>query len=271
MHIVYVISGAGQAFHNGSRLRDSSLVNGLRAAGHAVTVVPLFSTIDGEEGCSNGAGPLFFDAKRLFLEEAWPIVRHFPDRILDIFCRAMPRSIAAKRVDPACAGKGEKLTLAMLGGEAGSQAREFARTASWILRNCDPDALFISSLFLLGIGASIQARSAIPVFCFVQDEDLLIDGMDQRYREKVRNAIAGQCDKVARFFSADRGNVDRIAPVLRMNPERCATVQFGVGPANCRMAEEVLAVMDSCFSEDEQLTDTETEILKMELAAPFTA
>ena len=230
MKMVYIVPGTGQAFYCENCFRDYSLVSGLRAAGHEVTVVPLYLPVNQEGGASEGIGPLFFGAVRLYLEEKIPPLKRLPETFLRSLNAPPLLAFAASRAGSTRASGNEKLTLTMLDGENGNQAPEFERLADWIVKEVRPDAVIISNILLLGIASSIRVRSNISILCFAQDEDTWVNASATGYRDAIWAAIARHEESINRFLSLSKWYVNRVAPFVKIAPERFAVVPFGVNP-----------------------------------------
>ena len=237
MRIAYIVPGSGQSFYCENCFRDSSLISGLRATGHDVSVVPLYLPLNEEEGIEEVTAPLFFGAVRLYLEEHFPLIKRLPFKLRQMLNSPSLLRMAASRAGSTRSSGNEKLILTMLKGESGKQAREFRRVAAYVVNKVQPDAVIISNLFLLGVGTSIKIRENLPIYCFAQDEDKWIDDADFDYRDRIWKAIAYHDSTVSKFFSLSKWYINKIAPLSNIAPDRFEKVPFGVNPDNYSIAE----------------------------------
>lgn len=242
MNIVYIVPGSGQTFYCENCFRDFSLISGLRAVGHTVTIVPLYLPVNVEEGAEHSMGPLFFGAVRLYLEEKYPVIKHLPGSLRKKLDAPALLRFAATRAGSTRAAGNEKLTLTILEGENGPQAQEFERLAVWVVGHVKPEAVIVSNMLLLGVGESIHARMQIPVFCFAQDEDTWVNGCAPRYRDAIWDTIARHDRFVIGFFSLSNWYTRKILPFVKLPPERFTLLRFGVNPDNYPMAPHTSAV-----------------------------
>ena len=115
----------------GSCLRDNALAAALLARGHDVVLTPVYTPTRTDERNVSQA-QVFFGGISVFLEQQVPLFRHTPrvfDRIWDapwVIRLATKRQI---KVDPASLGE---MTVSMLRGEQGFQAKEIAKLLEWL-------------------------------------------------------------------------------------------------------------------------------------------
>src|SRR5690348_15590348 len=123
MNIVQLTPGAGAMFC-GNCLRDNALVGALRALGHQVVMVPMYLPLTLDEPNESADIPIFFNGVTVYLEQKSGLFRHAPGWLHDLF--ASPRLLrwAAGRAAKTRAADLGDLTLSMLQGELGNQARE---------------------------------------------------------------------------------------------------------------------------------------------------
>ena len=77
------------------------------------------------------------------------------------------------------------MTLSMLRGEAGNQARELDELIDW-LRKAEPhtDVVCLSNALLLGQARRLKSELRSPVVCTLQGEDYFLDALPEKYRGK---------------------------------------------------------------------------------------
>src|SRR5213078_1773226 len=124
MNIVQITPGAG-GMYCGNCFRDNALVAALRELGHQVLMVPLYlpMTLD-EEDQSRGT-PIFFSGINVYLEQKSAFFRHAPGWFHKMLAsRGLLKWAAGKAAAKTRAEDLGELTLSMLRGEEGKQARE---------------------------------------------------------------------------------------------------------------------------------------------------
>src|SRR4029077_17786276 len=105
MRILLVTAGAA-GMYCGSCLRDNALAAALRAAGHDVVLLPLYTpTLTDEENLSEPQ--VFFGGISVYLEQKLPLFRHTPaflDRLWDHPALIRAASTGAVSNDPRLLG-----------------------------------------------------------------------------------------------------------------------------------------------------------------------
>ena len=149
MRILSFTGGAG-AMYCGSCLRDNALAAALLARGHDVVLTPVYTPTRTDERNVSRA-QVFFGGISVFLEQQVPLFRHTPrvfDRLWDapwVIRLATKRQI---KVDPASLGE---MTVSMLRGERGFQAKEIAKLLEWLRREPRFDVVNLPYALLIGL------------------------------------------------------------------------------------------------------------------------
>jgi glycosyltransferase involved in cell wall biosynthesis len=195
----------------GGCLRDNALVAALRKQGHEVLMVPLYLplTLD-EEDQSTGA-PVFFSGINVYLAQKAPLFRGAPGWLRDLFAsRRLLKWAAGKAAKTRAADLGE-LTLSMLRGEAGNQAREIEELIAWLKTQPKPDVLCLSNALLIGIVHRLKAELQVPVVCSLQGEDFFLDALPETHRAACWHTLAERAAEVDLFVAPSRyfGNLMR--------------------------------------------------------------
>src|SRR2546430_4099685 len=123
MNIGQIAPGAG-GMYCGNCFRDTALVPALRRQGHEVLMGPLYLPLTLDEDDQSAGTPIFFSGINVYLEQKSPLFRAAPGWFHDLFTsRALLKLAAGKAAKTRAQDLGE-LTLSMLRGEEGNQARE---------------------------------------------------------------------------------------------------------------------------------------------------
>ena len=69
------------------------------------------------------------------------------------------------------------LTLSMLRGELGHQARELEELVNWLKTSVEADVICLSNALLVGLARRIKAELGLPVVCFLQGEDSFLNAL----------------------------------------------------------------------------------------------
>src|SRR5580658_2334597 len=184
LRIVQLTPGAGKMFC-GACLRDNALVAALRKLGHSVVMAPLYLPMTLDEDDQSAGTPLFYSGINVYLDQQSAAFRHAPDwlhRLLASPALLNLASGAAARTRPQDLGD---LTLSMLRGEEGNQARELEDLIHWLRRE-KPDVVCLSNVLLAGMARRIRHELRVPVLCSLQGEDYFLDSLPQAHRERAR-------------------------------------------------------------------------------------
>ena len=227
MNILYISAGTG-SYYCGSCLRDLSLVDSLRKLGHTVDVVSLYLPLFPEDGTECSNHPVFLGGVNIYLQEKFSFFRALPasmDRTLNN--RGFLRRVAEKwsSTNPVELGP---LTLSMLQGEQGYQAKEIQRFTRWLEQRPAPDVICFSNAMLAGLSSAVRATLRVPIFCTLQGEEPFLDDLAEPYRAQAWNQLAKVAPGIDHYIavSADYGN--RIAERLGIPADKITVAYNGI-------------------------------------------
>ena len=181
MNIIQLTPGAG-AMYCGNCLRDNGLVAALRQMGHQATLAPLYLPLTLDEEDQSAGMPVFLGGINVYLEQRFPWFRAAPSWLRRrLASRRLLRWVAgwAARTRPEQLGD---VTLSMLRGEEGFQARELDDLCAWIKTQPRPNALCLSNALLIGLARRLKRELNAPVVCMLQGEDGFLDGLPAPFR-----------------------------------------------------------------------------------------
>jgi glycosyltransferase involved in cell wall biosynthesis len=160
----------------GSCIRDNALAAALRAAGHDVVLLPLYTpTLTDEENLSEPQ--VLFGGISVYLEQKLPLFRHTPaflDRLWDHPTLIRAASSGAVSNDPRLLGD---LTVSMLRGRAGFQRKEFDKLLHWLGAQRPFDLVALPYALLIALAEPLRAATGAPVTCSLQGEDIFLDNL----------------------------------------------------------------------------------------------
>jgi glycosyltransferase involved in cell wall biosynthesis len=226
VRILSFTGGAGDMYC-GSCLRDNALAAALLARGHDVVLTPVYTPTRTDERNVSQA-QVFFGSISVFLEQQVPLFRHTPrfiDRLWD-----SPRMIrlATKRqikVDPKSLGE---MTVSMLRGEAGFQAKEIGKLLDWLRREQKFDVINLPYALLLGLAEPLKRALATPICCTLQGEDLFLDGLGAPYREQSMELIRALSRHVDAFLPVSEYYREYMTGYLGLPREKMHLVPLGI-------------------------------------------
>lgn len=228
MHIVQIVPGSGGTFYCQNCLRDLALVQELRRQGHTVTLLPLYLPLVDEAQKAIESAPVFYGAINCFLAQIAPFFRRaraWFDRFLD--ARPLLRTAARFGSSTRAAGL-EDMTLSMLRGAQGHQAKELDRLLAWLKTQERPTVVQLSNPLLLGLAPRLRAELEVPICCSLQDEDTWVDTMAAEGAQQVWNLMAEQSAAVDAFVAVSRTYGAAMAARLGLQPEAIRVIYPGI-------------------------------------------
>lgn len=227
MRILQITPGTGN-FHCGSCLRDNAVVRRLRADGHDVLMLPLYLPFVLDEPDQAAGQPLFFGGINVYLQQLSALFRHLP-RWLDPLLNA-PSLLrhAARRAGMTRPSDLGEMTLSMLRGEHGLQARELDKLLSHLRAQPPFDLVSISNALLLGMAPRLRRDLGSAVVCTLQGEDTFLDALDPPHRDQAWALLRQCCDHVDAFIPVSHYYGSRMAQRLAISAQRLHVVHNGI-------------------------------------------
>ncbi len=228
MRIVQILPGSGGTFYCENCLRDTALVQALRRQGQDVILVPMYLPLytDGPDIARDV--PVFFGGVNVYLQQQFGLFRRTPrwlDRLLD---SRFVLGLAARQEGSTRASGMGAMTLSMLRGEDGNQAKELERLVTWLAEAEKPDLVHISTSMLLGLARRIKEVLKVPVVCSMQDEDTWIDSVEGDYPEACWEAIRERAADCDRFVTVSRFYRDAMCSRLGLSGTDVDVVPIGI-------------------------------------------
>jgi hypothetical protein len=158
MNILQITPGAGRMYC-GNCLRDNALVAELRRQGHEALMVPLYLPLTLDEQDQSQGTPVFFGGVNVYLDQHWASYRRWAPRWLrqGLAAPRLLRWASGRAAKTRAADVGE-LTVSMLRGEAGHQARDLEELVGWLKGQPRVEVICLSNAMLLGLGAGPGPR-----------------------------------------------------------------------------------------------------------------
>ncbi len=227
MNIVQITPGAGGMYCGGC-FRDNALVAALRKLGHDTLMLPLYLPLTLDEADQSAGTPIFFSGVNVYLEQKLPWFRYAPDWLH----RALASPKLLKRLG-GLAGRTRaqdvgELTISMLRGESGHQAREVDELVGWLKANHHCDVLSLSNVLLVGLARRLKAELGAPVVCMLQGEDTFLDGLPEELRAAAWQILSERSRDVDLFIAPSRYFADLMARRMDVAPERVRVVHNGI-------------------------------------------
>ncbi len=227
MKIAQIIPGSGGSFYCGNCMRDSKFVKALKDLGHQVIKVPLYLPIFGDAHDLDEV-PVFYGAVNLYLKQQFPIFRHMPAFVEHALDSKSVLEMAARKAGSTRAKGLEEMTISMLLGEDGGQKEELERLVDWLADEAKPDVVHLSNALLLGLAHRIKERMNVTVVCSLQDEDVWVDAMEDKYRKEVWDLMSKRGRDVDVFVPVSDFYSAEIHKRMVIPETKMKTVHLGV-------------------------------------------
>jgi glycosyltransferase involved in cell wall biosynthesis len=239
MRIAFITAGAA-GMYCGSCMRDNTLVAALRRLGHDALLIPAYMPIKVDEPDASEK-TVFFGGINIYLEQNLWLFRHTP-RILDrlfnfrwLLKWVARFAVRAKYRDQA------QLTISMLEGSHGKQAKEVEKLVEF-LRAEKPDVVLFTNALLSGVIPAVKRALGVPVFVTLQGDDIFLDELLEKDRARCAELIRANGRSVDGYISTSAYYADHMAAYLGVPRERVHVVQPGInlaghgGPIEVRTA-----------------------------------
>lgn len=226
MRILSFTGGAG-TMYCGSCLRDNALAAALLARGHDVILSPVYTPTRTDER-NVSQEQVFFGGISVFLEQHSALFRHTPRAIDRLWDSPWALRMASKRqikVDPKSLGE---MTVSMLKGERGFQAKEIAKLLDWLRREPRFDIIVIPYSLLLGLAEPLKRELKVPVGCTLQGDDLFLNGLAPSYRQQSLDLIRDASRYVDGFFPVSEYYRDFMPGYLGISREKMHVIPIGI-------------------------------------------
>ena len=226
MRVIHLTAGTG-SFFCGTCLRDHGLVKALRGLGHDALMVPLYLPLVLDDSGSSEGSPLFFGGINVYLQQKSALFRHTPpwlDKLLDSPALLRQAGRKAGMTDPRELGE---MTLSMLQGEDGRQAKELDKLIAWLVEQ-KPDVVCLSNSLLIGVVRRVRENLRVPIICSLQGEDAFLDALPEPYRERCWQLVQERGMDVDRFIAPSRYYHALMQERLRLAPEKITVIYNGI-------------------------------------------
>lgn len=212
----------------GNCLRDNALVRELRKEGHQVLMVPLYLPLTLDERDESAGTPIFFGGISVYLEQQLPMLRHAPEWVDGWLSSPRLLKLASGRAAKTRASELGALTLSMLEGDAGKQAREIRRLIRFLKDQPKPDVICLSNLLLTGMARALKSALDASVVCMMQGEDSFLDALPDSHRARCWSKVAENTTSVDALVSTSRYYADLMRERLSLPEEKVRVVHSGI-------------------------------------------
>ncbi len=226
MRITYITAGAG-GMYCGSCIRDNTLAAALMAEGHEVLLVPTYTPTRTDE-TNVSTQRVFLGGVSVYLEQHLWLFRHTPwllDRLWD--APWVLRMVTGLGV-PTQPERLGALTVSVLAGPNGNQAKEIDKLLHWLKGEPRPDVIDLSNSMLIGLARPIKEALGVPVCCTLQGEDIFLDHLNEPFRGEARRLIQEAIAHVDRFIAVSDYYAAHMSRYLGIPEAQIDVVPLGI-------------------------------------------
>lgn len=227
MRIVQLTPGAG-AMYCGNCLRDNALVTAYRRLGHDALMVPLYLPLTLDEVDASAGVPIFFGGLNVYLDQQTALFRNAPAWLRRQLARPGLLRWMGRYAGKTRPSDVADLTISMLQGEAGRQARDLDELIAWLKQQGGLDVVCISNALLIGVVRRLRAELNVPVVCLLAGEDDFLDAMPEPQRTAVWDLLAERSREVDRFLAPSRYFGERMRQRLKLPDGSVAVAPTGL-------------------------------------------
>lgn len=227
MTILQITPGAG-AMYCGNCLRDNALVATLRKMGHTVQMVPLYLPLTLDEEDQSHDTPIFFSGINVYLDQKSALFRGAPGWFHNLLTSRRLLKWAAGRAAKTRAEELGDMTLSMLRGEAGNQARELDDLLTWLKTKPKPDIICLSNGLLVGMLHRLKTELRAPVVCMLQGEDGFLDSLPEPSRAQCWKTLAEHAAEADMLTAPSHYFARLMSQRLNVPSERVRVIYNGI-------------------------------------------
>ena len=226
MRIVSVTSGAGGMFC-GSCMKDNALAAALIALGHDALLVPTYTPLTTDEP-SVADRHVFLGGVNVYLEQHSWLFRHTPRFIDALFNGARLLKWAGQFVGKTDYSKMGGLTISMLRGKDGKQAKEVEKLVEWLKAEIKPEVVLMTNALLSGCVPRLREALGVPVLTTLQGDDVFLDELPERDRAACLDLIRANDRHTAAYLVTSRDYGEYMARYLGLDLAKMHVVYAGL-------------------------------------------
>jgi glycosyltransferase involved in cell wall biosynthesis len=226
MHIALITAG-GAGMFCGSCMHDNTLARALLSAGQEVSLIPTYTPIRVDER-DVSRHKVFLGGINVYLDAVVPLWRRLPRalvRWLDApavirLLNRIPFSVDASKLG--------RLTVALLEGDHGPEAREIDELVRYLGSDLKPDVICFSNALLAGVLPRLRQEFPGRIFCLLQGDDIFLDALVEPWRRQALQLLRGHATLVDGFLVHSAYYRDFMAGFLQLPLDRMHVVPLGI-------------------------------------------
>jgi glycosyltransferase involved in cell wall biosynthesis len=227
VNIVQITPGAGGMYCGGC-FRDNALVAVLRKLGHDTLMLPLYLPLTLDEQDQSAGTPIFFSGVNVYLEQKLPWFRVAPVWLHRALASPKLLKLLGRMAGNTRAEEVGELTVSMLRGEEGNQAREVDELVAWLKASHPRDVLSLSNVLLVGMARRLKRELNVPIVCMLQGEDTFLDGLPEAQRAMAWKILSERASDIDLFIAPSHYFGELMAKRLNLPVDQVRVVYNGI-------------------------------------------
>jgi len=215
----------------GNCFRDNALVAALRRQGHSALMIPLYLPLTLDEDDQSRGTPIFYNGVNVYLEEKSKWFRGAPAWLHRLTAAPALLKWASGRAAKTRAADLGDITLSMIRGEEGNQARELAELIAFLKTQPRPDIICLSNALLAGLARRLKSELGAPIACVLQGEDTFLDALPESHKARTWETLAERCADIDLFIPPTQYFAKRMSERLRLPAHRVRVIHDGINLA----------------------------------------
>ena len=195
----------------GNCFRDNALVAQLRRMGHHALMVPLYLPFTLDEADQSEGTPLFFSGLNVYFAQKFNCFKKAPNWLRRLFTSEWLLNRLGNLAGKTRGAGVANLSLSMMRGEAGHQARELEQLIAWLKEHEQPDVICLSNALIAGLAKRLRAELGVPVVCLLEGEDAFLDSLPSPQREDTWAELRKRVADIDLFIAPTRYYADTMA------------------------------------------------------------
>ena len=229
MHIAIVTAG-GAGMFCGSCMHDNTWAAALRAAGDEVTLIPTYTPLRLDE-TDQSETRVFLGGINVYMEHRlrfWQRLPALATRWLDAPWVLRLATRFGVSNDAHLLGA---LTLDVLQGTHGPQAREIETLVRFLADDLKPDAILFSNALLSGAVPALRAAYDGPIWCVLQGDDVFLLDLPEPYRQQAIAQVAANSRAFTGFLTHSSYYAEFMSDLLNLPRNQFRQVPLSIDPA----------------------------------------
>lgn len=226
MRITYITAGAGGSYC-GACARDVTLVSALRAGGHDVQMLALYTPLRTDRP-DPSLNRVFYGGINTYLQQRFAVCRRMPEFVDWFFDRPALLKLAsgfAVRTRPEELGD---MTVSVLRGADGLQRKELEKLIRFLERQAHTCVVHLTNSLLAGLVPEIKRRLGVPVVCTLQGEESFLARLPQPYRDQALALLRRHAQIIDLFVAPGEAYADEMCEFLRVARTKIRVVRTGI-------------------------------------------